>query len=46
MLYKDMWFQFVKRAKDTAFLINPKPKFTSDIVDLTYFDFYIGTDTR
>jgi hypothetical protein len=32
LLYKDQWFKFLKRAQDSAFLINPRPKFTSDII--------------
>jgi len=32
LLYKDQWFRFLKRAQDSAFLINPRPKFTSDII--------------
>ena len=30
--YKDVWYQFLKKARDQAFLISPKPKFASDIV--------------
>ncbi len=30
--YKEQWFKFLKRRSDAAFLINPKPKFTSDII--------------
>ena len=32
ILYKDIWYQFLKKAKDAAFLANPRPKFTSDAV--------------
>jgi hypothetical protein len=31
-VYRDIWYQFLKRGKDAAFLINPKPKFTSDVI--------------
>jgi len=30
--YRDIWYQFIKRGKDAAFLINPKPKYTSDVI--------------
>jgi hypothetical protein len=30
--YKDRWYQFLKRGKDCSFLVNPKPKFTSDTI--------------
>lgn len=30
--YRDVWYQFLKKARDNAFLISPKPKFASDIV--------------
>lgn len=32
ILYKDQWYRFLKKAQDSAFLINPRPKFTSDII--------------
>lgn len=31
-LYNDLWYEFLKRGRDPAFLINPKPKFTSDVI--------------
>jgi len=30
--YRDKWYQFLKRAHDCSFLVNPRPKFTSDVV--------------
>lgn len=30
--YKDQWYQFLKRNRDSAFLISPRPKFTTDVI--------------
>ena len=32
MLYRDQWYRFLKNATDSAFLINPRPKYTSDVI--------------
>jgi hypothetical protein len=30
--FMSSWYHFVKKGKDSKFYVNPKPKFTSDIV--------------
>lgn len=30
--YKEQWVKFLTKGADSAFLINPKPKFTSDAI--------------